>query len=37
VVYSSVMSNPVNAAYGTVLIGAGVPAFLFWRRRAPTP
>jgi basic amino acid/polyamine antiporter, APA family len=34
VVYSSVMSNPRNAAYGTLLIAAGVPAFLWWRRSA---
>jgi APA family basic amino acid/polyamine antiporter len=33
VVYSSVVSNPRNALYGTLLIGAGVPAFLAWRRR----
>ena len=33
VVASSVASNPLNALYGTLLIGAGVPAFLFWRRR----
>ena len=32
VVYSSVVSNPRNALYGTLLIGAGVPAFLGWRR-----
>jgi APA family basic amino acid/polyamine antiporter len=34
VVYSSVVSNPRNAVYGTLLIGAGVPAFLGWRRRS---
>ena len=34
VVYSSVVSNPRNALYGTLLIGAGIPAFLAWRRRA---
>ena len=33
VVYSSVVSNPRNALYGTLLIGAGVPAFLGWSRR----
>jgi APA family basic amino acid/polyamine antiporter len=32
VVASSVLSNPLNALYGTLLIGAGVPAFLFWKR-----
>ena len=36
VVYSSVVSNPRNAVYGTLLIGAGVPVFLGWRRRAHT-
>jgi len=34
VVYSSVVSNPRNAIYGTLLIGAGIPAFLGWRRGA---
>jgi APA family basic amino acid/polyamine antiporter len=33
VVYSSVVSNPRNAVYGTLLIGAGIPAFLGWRKR----
>jgi APA family basic amino acid/polyamine antiporter len=33
VVYSSVVSNPRNALYGSLLIGAGVPAFLGWARR----
>jgi APA family basic amino acid/polyamine antiporter len=33
VVYSSVVSNPRNALYGTLLISAGVPAFAWWRRR----
>lgn len=33
VVISSVASNPVNALLGSLLIGAGVPVFLFWRRR----
>jgi APA family basic amino acid/polyamine antiporter len=33
VVASSVRSNPRNAVYGTLLIGAGVPAYLGWRRR----
>jgi APA family basic amino acid/polyamine antiporter len=32
-VLSSVVSNPRNAVYGTALILAGVPAFLFWRGR----
>jgi APA family basic amino acid/polyamine antiporter len=34
VVASSVVSNPRNALYGTLLIGAGAPAFLAWRRRS---
>lgn len=34
VVYSSVVSNPRNALWGTLLIAAGVPAFLAWRRAA---
>jgi len=33
VVFSSIVSNPRNAVYGTLLILAGVPAFLFWRSR----
>lgn len=39
VVFSSVHSNPRNAAYGTLLIGAGVPAFGYWiaRNRKVTP
>ncbi|HXV62592.1 MAG TPA: amino acid permease [Vicinamibacteria bacterium] len=32
-VVSSVLSNPTNAAIGTVLIGLGVPVFLFWKRK----
>jgi len=34
VVVSSIVSNPRNAVYGTVLIGGGVPAFTVWRRRS---
>jgi len=33
VVVSAVLSNPKNAAIGAVLIAAGVPAYLLWRRR----
>ncbi len=33
VVVSSIASAPGNAAIGVLLIGAGVPAFLFWRPR----
>ncbi len=32
VVGSSVASNPRNAALGALLIGAGIPVFLYWRR-----
>lgn len=32
VVFSSVVSNPRNAMYGALVIGAGVPVFLGWRR-----
>jgi APA family basic amino acid/polyamine antiporter len=31
VVVNSVYNEPLNALIGTVLIGAGVPAFLYWR------
>ena len=34
VVVSSVLANPRNAVYGTLLLLAGVPVFLFWRRRS---
>lgn len=33
VVASSVASNPGNALAGALLIAAGVPAYLYWRRR----
>ena len=33
VVGSSVLSNPGNALRGTLLLLAGVPVFLYWRRR----
>jgi len=32
VVVSVILSNPRNAILGVVLMGIGVPAFLFWRR-----
>jgi len=32
VVFSSIASNPRNAAIGAGLIALGVPAFLYWRR-----
>ena len=34
VVLGSIISNPGNALRGTLLLAAGVPVFLFWRRRA---
>jgi APA family basic amino acid/polyamine antiporter len=34
VVASAIWSNPRNAMLGVVLIAAGIPAFLFWRRRS---
>jgi APA family basic amino acid/polyamine antiporter len=38
VVFSSIRSNPRNAAIGGLLITAGVPVFLLWRRQArPEP
>jgi basic amino acid/polyamine antiporter, APA family len=37
VVVGSVVSNPANAIKGTILMGLGIPVFLFWdRRRAAT-
>ncbi|MCI0672136.1 MAG: amino acid permease, partial [Myxococcaceae bacterium] len=33
VVVGSVVSNPANALKGTLLLAAGVPVFLYWRRR----
>jgi len=33
VVISAVMSNPQNAVMGTVLILAGIPVYLYWKRR----
>jgi len=35
VVYSSIASNPRNAAIGAGLIALGIPAFLYWRRLRP--
>ena len=37
VVASVVGSNPVRSAIGAGLLLAGVPAFLYWRSRAPSP
>ncbi|HEX5830662.1 MAG TPA: amino acid permease [Gemmatimonadaceae bacterium] len=34
VVGGSVMSNPANAVRGAALLAAGVPVYLFWRRRS---
>ncbi|HUF88630.1 MAG TPA: amino acid permease [Gemmatimonadota bacterium] len=36
VVASVVASNPARSAVGAALLLAGVPAFLYWRRRAPS-
>ena len=33
VVFSSIVSNPRNAAIGAGLIALGIPAFLYWRSR----
>jgi APA family basic amino acid/polyamine antiporter len=33
VVLGSITSNPPNALRGALLLAAGVPVFLFWRRR----
>lgn len=33
VVFGSVASNPANAIRGAVILAAGVPVYLFWRRR----
>ncbi|HJU85966.1 MAG TPA: amino acid permease, partial [Gemmatimonadota bacterium] len=37
VVASVVASNPVRSAVGAALLLAGLPGYLYWRRRAPTP
>ncbi len=39
VVLGSAASNPLNALKGALLLGAGVPVYLYWRRRkgAPAP
>lgn len=37
VVLSSVLSNPPNAAFGALLIAAGVPAWLLFRRQRRQP
>jgi APA family basic amino acid/polyamine antiporter len=34
VVAGSVASNPGNALRGALILAAGVPVYLFWRRRA---
>lgn len=34
VVFSSITSNPGNALIGTLLMAAGVPAYLFWQKSA---
>lgn len=37
VVASAIWSNPRNAMLGVVLMAAGIPAFLFWRRKNRAP
>jgi APA family basic amino acid/polyamine antiporter len=37
VVVGSVWSNPTNALRGILLLGLGVPVYLWWSRRAPAP
>jgi APA family basic amino acid/polyamine antiporter len=37
VVASAIWSNPRNAMLGVLLMAAGVPAFIFWRRKNRTP
>jgi APA family basic amino acid/polyamine antiporter len=37
VVAGSVRSNPGNALLGTLLLGSGVPVYLFWSRRQRVP
>ena len=37
VVFGSIASNPGNALRGVLLLMAGVPVFMFWRRRALEP
>lgn len=36
VVAGAVLSNPANALRGTLMLAAGVPAYVWWRRRAAT-
>lgn len=35
VVLGAIVSNPMNALRGTLVLAAGVPAFLWWRRALP--
>ncbi len=37
VVGGAIISNPMNALRGTLVLAAGVPAFLWWRRGASRP
>jgi APA family basic amino acid/polyamine antiporter len=37
VVAGSVTSNPANAVKGSLLLGVGIPVFLFWRWRMRAP
>ena len=36
VVIGAIISNPMNALRGTLVLAAGIPAFLWWRRGATT-
>lgn len=36
VVAGAIVSNPANALRGTVVLGAGIPVYLWWRRRLDT-
>lgn len=35
VVLGAIVSNPMNALRGTLVLAAGVPAYLWWRRKTP--
>jgi hypothetical protein len=34
IVVSVIWSNPRNAMLGVILMAAGIPAFLFWRKKS---
>jgi len=37
IMVNAVVSNPAGCAYGLVALAAGIPAFLFWRRKRGRP